>query len=196
MISVAAAFPRVYRTRTESTEWTKLYLSRARYRYILFHNIYPKCQPYIVWIIERIIGYRMKQIRNEITEKSFGTFIREKREQTGLSVRALALQLDISAVYLSDIENFNRPAPRKIEVFDKLATALHLTEDEQVYLKETAIASRTEDIERYLKDNPRVCTALRIAKELPDAEINKEWELFIRRLEKLNAKQDTTADNN
>ena len=51
-------------------------------------------------------------------------------------------------------------------------------------------------MERYLKDNPRVCTALRIAKELPDAEINKEWELFIRRLEKLNAKQDTTADNN
>ena len=48
----------------------------------------------------------MKQIRNEITEKSFGTFIREKREQMGLSVRALALKIDISAVYLSDIEKF------------------------------------------------------------------------------------------
>ena len=33
----------------------------------------------------------MKEMRNEITEKSFGTFIREKREQMGLSVRALAL---------------------------------------------------------------------------------------------------------
>lgn len=141
-------------------------------------------------------GYRMKEMRNEITEKSFGTFIREKREQMGLSVRALALKIDISAVYLSDIENFNRPAPRKPEVFDKLAAALNLTEDEQAYLKKAALASRTEDIERYLKDNPRVCTALRMAKDLPDDEISKEWEIFISRLEELNAKQDTPPNSN
>lgn len=137
----------------------------------------------------------MKELRNEITEKAFGTFIREKREQMGLSVRALALKIDISAVYLSDIENFNRPAPRKPEVFDKLVVALNLTEVEQAYLKKASLASRTEDIERYLKDNPRVCTALRMAKDLPDDEINKEWERFIRRLEMLNAKQDTPPDN-
>ena len=137
----------------------------------------------------------MKEMRNDITEKTFGTFIREKREQMGLSVRALALKIDISAVYLSDIENFNRPAPRKPEVFDKLASALNLTEDDQAYLKKAAIASRTEDIERYLKDNPRVCIALRIAKDLQGDEINKEWELFIQRLENLNAKQDTPPNN-
>ena len=97
---------------------------------------------------------------------------------------------------MSDIENFNRPAPRKPEVFDKLATALILTEDEQAYLKKAALASRTEDIERYLKDNPRVCTALRMAKDLPDDGISKEWEIFIRRLEELNAKQDTPPDSN
>ena len=153
-------------------------------------------QPTPVGIIERIEGYRMKEMRNEITEKSFGTFIREKREQMGLSVRALALKVGISAVYLSDIENFNRPAPRKTEVFDKLVTALHLTEDDQAYMKKTALASRTEDIERYLKENPRVCAALRIAQDLPDDEINKEWEIFISRLEELNAKQDTPPESN
>jgi len=137
----------------------------------------------------------MNVLRNEITEKSFGLFVREKREQLGLSVRALALQVEISAVYLSDIENFNRPAPRKPEVFDKLVSALRLTSDEQEFLRKVAIASRTEDIERYLKDNPRVCIALRMAKELPDDEINKEWEIFIQRLECLNEKHPPTSGN-
>ena len=137
----------------------------------------------------------MKEMRNDMTEKSFGTFIRKKREEKGLSVRALANAIGISAVYLSDIENVNRPAPRKPDVLEKLAIALELTDEEEEYLNKSALSSRTEDIERYLKDNPRVCTALRMAQNLPDDKITKEWELFIGRLERLNAKQDTTSDN-
>lgn len=133
--------------------------------------------------------------RNKITEETFGRFIRDKREQMGLSVRALAQKLDISAVYLSDIENFNRSAPRKEGIMAKLAGVLCLSEEEQQFLNKAALASRTEDIDNYLKDNPRVCMALRMAQELPDETVNSEWERFINRLIEINSEQDTGSDN-
>ena len=133
--------------------------------------------------------------RNKITEETFGRFIRDKREQMGLSVRALAQKLDISAVYLSDIENFNRSAPRKEGIMAKLAGVLCLSEEEQQFLNKAALASRTEDIDNYLKDNPRVCMALRMARELPDETVNSEWERFINRLIEINSEQDTGSDN-
>lgn len=133
--------------------------------------------------------------RNKITEETFGRFVRDKREQMGLSVRALAQKLDISAVYLSDIENFNRSAPRKEGIMAKLAGALCLSEEEQQFLNKAALASRTEDIDNYLKDNPRVCMALRMAQELPDETVNAEWERFIDRLIEINSEQDAESDN-
>ncbi len=133
--------------------------------------------------------------RNKITEETFGMFVRSKREQMGLSVRALAQKLEISAVYLSDIENFNRPAPRKEEVLIKLAEALCLSGEEQHFLNRAALASRAEDIENYLKDNPRACIALRMAQELPCDKVESEWEHFIKRLIEINSEQDTATDN-
>lgn len=133
--------------------------------------------------------------RNRITEETFGMFVRSKREQMGLSVRALAQKLDISAVYLSDIENFNRPAPRKEEVLVKLAEVLCLSCEEQLFLNRAALASRTEDIDNYLKDNPHVCIALRMAQELPDDKVRSEWDHFIKRLIEINSEQDTATDN-
>lgn len=45
-------------------------------------------------------------------EQTFGGFIREKRQSIGLSLRTLAAKLDLSPVYLSNIETDRRPAPR------------------------------------------------------------------------------------
>ena len=133
--------------------------------------------------------------RNRITEETFGEFVRGKRKQMGLSVRALAQKLDISAVYLSDIENINRPAPRKEEVLVKLAGVFCLSDEEQHFLYKAALASRTEDIDSYLKDNPHVCMALRMAQELPDEKVRNEWDRFIERLIEINSGQDTSSDN-
>lgn len=134
--------------------------------------------------------------RNRITERTFGSFVKSRREQMGLSVRALATSLDISAVYLSDIENFNRPAPRKEEVLAGLVKELHLSEEEAIFLRKAALASRDEDLENYLKDTPDACVALRMAQELPDETVKDEWNRFIQRLIEINSEQDTDANSN
>ena len=46
-------------------------------------------------------------------EQTFGSFVREKRQSIGLSRRTLAAKLDLSPVYLSNIENDRRPAPTR-----------------------------------------------------------------------------------
>ena len=147
-----------------------------------------------VRICRKEFGYHMDfEQRNRITVETFGRFVKEKREQIGLSVRALAKRINISAVYLSDIENFNRPAPRKEEVLKSLEIELGLSPEETHFMYKAALASRTEDIDDYLKDNPRVCIALRMAQELPDDTIKEEWERFIERLIELNSE---SADSN
>ena len=133
--------------------------------------------------------------RNKITVETFGRFVREKREQMGLSVRALAKLVGTSAVYLNDIEHSNRPAPRNPNVLSRLVNELHLDLDEQQRFNKLSLASRTEDIDDYLKDNPRVCVALRMAQELPDESVKKEWEIFIKRLKKLNLEQISSDEN-
>ena len=44
-------------------------------------------------------------------EQTFGSYVREKRMARGLSLRALAAKLEVSPVYMSNIENDRRPAP-------------------------------------------------------------------------------------
>lgn len=130
--------------------------------------------------------------KNVFTDKTFADFIKSKREANELSVRSLAKLIKISAVYLSDIENYNRPAPRKPEVLEALALHLGLNNDEKQYMTRAAMASRDEDLEVYLKGQPRVCLALRMAQELPDDLVSDEWENFIQRMIKINSEQDSS----
>ena len=46
-------------------------------------------------------------------EQTFGSYVREKRMARGLSLRGLAAQLEVSPVYMSNMENDRRPAPTK-----------------------------------------------------------------------------------
>ena len=47
-------------------------------------------------------------------EQTFGSFVREKRQSIGLSLRTLAAKLDLSPVYLSNIENPQTGADARI----------------------------------------------------------------------------------
>lgn len=51
---------------------------------------------------------------------AFGTFLRQVREQKGISLRELAKKIGVSGAFLSDIELGRRfPAPDKIELLAK-----------------------------------------------------------------------------
>lgn len=84
----------------------------------------------------------------------FGEFVRIKREEKKLSVRAYAIELGISAVYLSDIENNNRPATTKIiNLFkEKLSIQKH---EESAFYDLAALSRETVEPEiiRYLIEN-------------------------------------------
>ena len=56
-------------------------------------------------------------------EQTFGSYVREKRMARGLSLRGLAAKLEVSPVYMSNMENDRRPAPTK-EKMDRLIEIL------------------------------------------------------------------------
>lgn len=59
----------------------------------------------------------------------FGTYVRTKREEVGMTLTELARQLEISPAYWSRIET-GRENPPKDELIKKAATILGLSEDE------------------------------------------------------------------
>lgn len=120
---------------------------------------------------------------NGVDEKSFGKFIREKREAQGETVRGLAAKLEMTPAYLSDIEKGNRYAPKKY--FDKIITELKLSEDEKNKFFDMAAVTRGytyEDINPYLGQQPVARVALRRARDLNIPE--KEWYSFIEQMDK------------
>ncbi len=60
------------------------------------------------------------------SEFTFGDYLRERRQEQGLSARELAIKADISAMYICDIEKHRRPAPTD-ELLERLAGALAIS---------------------------------------------------------------------
>ena len=58
-------------------------------------------------------------------EQTFGSFLREKRMARGLTLRGMAAKLDLSPVYMSNIENDRRAAPSQ-EYLERMALLLQL----------------------------------------------------------------------
>lgn len=116
-------------------------------------------------------------------EQTFGSFVREKRQSIGLSLRTLAAKLDLSPVYLSNIENDRRPAPTRAYL-ERLEQELHLNKAETEQMLDLAAKSQNNrvsaDLPDYIMDREIVRTALRTAKEA-DA-TDKEWQDFIDRI--------------
>ena len=117
-------------------------------------------------------------------EKTFGTFIKEKRLEKGINLRKLAELLELAPAYISDIENGNRnsPSPDKME---KLVEVLGLNEDEKNEMYDLAAKDRDNtvapDISEYVKSNDAVRVALRKARNLNLGE--QEWLKIIEKME-------------
>ena len=111
-------------------------------------------------------------------ERSFGRFVRQRREELGKSVRGFSQEIGITAVYLSDIERGNRYAPKAY--LEALRTGLQIPEEDKCAFEDLASASRGfryEDINPYLGMQPLARVALRKARDLniPD----EKWQEFI-----------------
>ena len=117
-------------------------------------------------------------------ERTFGTFVKEKRLVKGINLRKLAELLVLAPAYISDIENGNRnsPSPDKME---KLVEVLGLNEDERNEMYDLAAKDRDNtvapDISEYVKSNDAVRVALRKARNLNLGE--QEWLKIIEKME-------------
>ncbi|NCB71005.1 MAG: XRE family transcriptional regulator [Clostridia bacterium] len=116
------------------------------------------------------------------TTANFGEFLKRKREEKQISLRELARRLEVSAPFLSDVEN-NRRAPLTEERLSTLAEVLNLSEAEKAEMYDIVGHQKgllAPDLNPYVNDRPYVNAALRTARNL---EANEEdWKMFIEEL--------------
>ena len=118
---------------------------------------------------ERISMNLIEIIRNnEVDDRTFGKYVKERREALGMSIRGLASELKVSAAYISDIEKGNRYAPSQGKL-DKLIEVLRIPEEYRVAFNDLASATHGftyEDINPYLGREPHARVALRKAEKM------------------------------
>ena len=118
---------------------------------------------------------------------TFGDYLKQKRLDKEITLRGFAKLVDISPVYLCDLEKGRKAAP-SMEVMQKMVSklALNKEESERFYdlaaLEQTAKNPIPKDLNAFLKDNRVIVSALRTAKDL-DA-TDEEWQDFIDKLRK------------
>ena len=118
---------------------------------------------------------------------TFGEYLKQKRLDKEIKLRGFAKLVDISPVYLCDLEKGRKAAP-SMEVMQKMVSklALNKEESERFYdlaaLEQTAKNPIPKDLNAFLKDNRVIVSALRTAKDL-DA-TDEEWQDFIDKLRK------------
>ncbi len=113
---------------------------------------------------------------------NFGEYLKQKREEKQISLRELARRLEVSAPFLSDVEN-NRRAPLTEERLATLADVLNLSEAEKAEMYDI-VGHQTgllaPDLNPYVNDRPYVNAALRTARNLEANE--DDWKMFIEEL--------------
>lgn len=116
---------------------------------------------------------------------TFGEYIKEKRLEKGITLRGFAEIIDISPVYMCNLEKGRRPAPSEA-IMEKIIERLMLNKEERNLLYDLAAREQTaknpvpKDLNGFLKDNRVIVSALRTAKDL-DA-TDEEWQEFIDKL--------------
>lgn len=130
----------------------------------------------------------MKTKEADLVEKemTFGSFLRDKRMEKGITLRQFAIKVNLSPVHMSNLENDRRSAPKE-DVLERIAKELILSKDEQLLMCDLAAKSKnipsvSSDLPNYIMENDIVRAALRTAKEV-DATDN-EWLEFIEKLKK------------
>lgn len=118
---------------------------------------------------------------------TFGEYLKQKRLDKEITLRGFAKLVDISPVYLCDLEKGRKAAP-SMEVMQKMVSklALNKEESERFYdlaaLEQTAKNPIPKDLNAFLKDNHVIVSALRTAKDLNATD--EEWQDFIDKLRK------------
>ena len=106
--------------------------------------------------------------KNIVDEKTFGTYLRKRRESLGMSIRGIAAELKVCTAYISDIEKGNRYAPSQ-EKLERLIEVLQIPEDDRLAFNDLASATHGfsyEDINPYLGREPHARVALRKAEKM------------------------------
>jgi transcriptional regulator with XRE-family HTH domain len=113
------------------------------------------------------------------TTVNFGEYLKHKREEKQISLRELARRLELSAPFLSDVEN-NRRAPLTKERLATLAEVLNLSEAEKAEMYDIVGHQKgllAPDLNPYVNNRPYVNAALRAARNLGADE--EDWQRFV-----------------
>lgn len=119
-------------------------------------------------------------------ENKFSTFIRKKRIERGVSLRAFSTMIEISPEYLSKIENGERSAPSK-DILVRMTEKLKLNDNEKEIFYDLAAKTKSEcfiavDLAEYINSHPVIYRTLRLSKR---ANVSDEaWNEFERRINK------------
>jgi transcriptional regulator with XRE-family HTH domain len=117
-------------------------------------------------------------------QQTFGEFLKKKRLEREITLRGFAGMMEVSAVYVCDVEKNRKPAPSdgRLEAISRL---LRLDKREIEIMYDLAARSRSRpavsnDLPEYIMENDVVRVALRTAKDV-DA-TDEEWREFIEKL--------------
>ena len=122
-------------------------------------------------------------------DNTFGIFLKEKRQQNGLSLRALGKQVELSHIYLYNIES-GKKAPPNDEMIIRLANALNLDEKSQLLFFDIAAQCKSSidsdnyyipvDISKYLNENEDARNVIREVNQ--KEQHNSFWNDLLREL--------------
>jgi transcriptional regulator with XRE-family HTH domain len=122
----------------------------------------------------------------------FGDYLRTKRLEKRFTLRGFARAMEMSPVFLCEVEKNRRGAPGT-DRLQKIARLLRLDKQETERLYDYAAESKkrpavSNDLPEYIMENEIVRIALRTAKDV-DA-TDTEWQKFIDELNKRIVRQD------
>jgi len=112
----------------------------------------------------------------------FGAFLKARRNEKEIPIRLMAETVGIKPGYFNDIES-GRRTPLELELLDRIAEALHLSDENRQTFFDLAGKAREAappDLTEYINESKPARVALRIAKEKATDE---DWQRFIRQLE-------------
>ena len=113
----------------------------------------------------------------------FGAFLKEKRNERTITIRAMAELIGVGYGYYSDIES-GRRTPLDLEFLDRIISVLRLSDDDGEKLFDLAGKAREAappDLTGYINTTEKARVALRVAKEKATDE---DWQRFINDLER------------
>lgn len=122
---------------------------------------------------------------------AFGIFLKAKRQQNGLSLRALGKQVELSHIYLYNIES-GKKAPPSDDVIKRLANALKLDEKSRTLFFDIAARCKSDadgsnyyipvDISQYINENEDAKNIIREANQ--NKKENSFWNDLLKELKK------------